>query len=65
MCVDSAAFVVTWEDGVESDNSLSVSSLDTTEESRVISDFVSSGNCARVITSGVAVPDINVKILNW
>jgi hypothetical protein len=65
MGVDRAAVVMTWEDGIERDDSLSVSGLDTTEEGGIESDFVSGGHGTRVVTSGVAVPDINVQILNW
>lgn len=62
MSVNCAAFIMAWEYGFEGGDAIGVSSLNTTEESRVPSNIIAVSYNAGVVASGVAVPDIDVDI---
>jgi hypothetical protein len=61
--VDSAAGIVTRDNGVELSNTVSVGSLDSTESGGVETTLARSRD-TRVDTSGIAVPNVNQEILN-
>jgi hypothetical protein len=56
--------IVAWEDGLESNNTIGICGLDTSQEGTVPSSisYISSDINARVDTGGVAIPDIDVDI---
>jgi hypothetical protein len=60
MILDSAAFIMAWEDCFERHDSIRIGGLNAAKESAVPSDFVAGRLYARVVTCGVAVPDVDV-----
>ena len=55
---------MTGENRLEGNNPLGIRLLDTSQESSIPSNFVAGGDNTRVVTGGIAVPDIDVDLRN-
>jgi hypothetical protein len=59
-----AALIMAWEDGLESNNTIRISGLDTSQEGTVPSSisYISSDVDTGVDSSSVCIPDVDVDV---